>query len=257
MDDYQLEQFERINEDMRNEGISDDVLEQSRLLKSLSTARGLVPLCWKEMPEMLSQSLPEWRTREVVYLDDAELSRLGIKGLKFVDSDIYVLKNDGKQVKAEQLQLEKLSTLVTAVENAKSRSRENDVSSEHIMALYSHLHNGYRFASPTTEIIGGNLAKDFEGVARFWSRALDFTVSGIPEFKGIRYIDLKDRRDLYLLFNNGDSKSLEDMSKVELALIKISFDSHLKVLKKRKNAVMDYKRFEKSGKGKVNGVKIK
>lgn len=37
MDDYQLEQFERINEDMRNEGIPDDVLEQSRLLASFSS----------------------------------------------------------------------------------------------------------------------------------------------------------------------------------------------------------------------------
>lgn len=65
----------------------------------------------------------------------------------------------------------------------------------------------YGFAASTDEVIGGRFAQDFAGPA-FWTRKLDFTVKGMPEFRGLRYIDFKDCTNTYALFKDGESCSI-------------------------------------------------
>ena len=114
MDDYQLEQFERINEDMRNEGIPDDVLEQSRLLNSLSLARDLAQ--WRYE---LANSLPEGKTWDAV-LDfggySQDMKTFGIQGLRFLDDKVYVKMYDGKVVEPSGMSLSELVKIKTAVD---------------------------------------------------------------------------------------------------------------------------------------------
>lgn len=85
---------------------------------------------------------------------------------------------------------------------------------------FDSIHRAYDKASPTREVIGGNYADDFAGVVR-WSRALDFTVPGYPEFRGLRYIDFKDCTIVRVLFKDGNSIPMEDLDQKMLVDVNI------------------------------------
>lgn len=240
MDDYQLEQFERINEDMRNEGIPDDVLEQSRLLNSLSLARDLAQ--WRYE---LANSLPEGKTWDAV-LDfggySQDMKTFGIQGLRFLDDKVYVKMYDGKVVEPSGMSLSELVKIKTAVDVERhfhEVTMQNQAYKDSIIRVFEH---AYPLASRTKEVITGKFAKDFSGETK-WSRALDFDVPGMPYFKGIRYMNFVNCTNIYALFKDGESKSLALLSKSELGSINNGFKTYLQVLKKRKMAKKTYNRY--------------
>lgn len=77
---------------------------------------------------------------------------------------------------------------------------------------------GYSFANPTREVIGGESAKDFAGTAH-WSRALDFELPAIPDFKGLRFIDFKDCTNVHVLRKDGESIPVDELSKESLRAV--------------------------------------
>lgn len=84
----------------------------------------------------------------------------------------------------------------------------------------------YGFASRTDEMISGRLAEDFCGPAR-WSRALDFPVEGWPEFKGLRYKDFKDCTNTHVLFKDGESCGVYELSDDQVKRVIAGLDEHL------------------------------
>lgn len=103
---------------------------------------------------------------------------------------------------------------------------------------------GYKLAKPTREVIRGEYAKDFVGEVT-WSRALDFKVPEMPDFRGIRYIDFVDCTNLHVLYKNGESKPIGEMSELELRSMKSGFERYLK---NQKRGVM-HKKSGKKGTG--------
>ena len=100
--------------------------------------------------------------------------------------------------------------------------------------VFSVLYVAYEVARPTNEVVRGNYAKEFYGEVK-WSRALDFSVPGMPEVKGLRYKDFPDCTDIRLLMKDGNSKSVGDLTKIELGLVR---DGLQKALKNRKGIRM-------------------
>lgn len=240
MDDYQLEQFERINEDMRNEGIPDDVLEQSRLLNSLSTARDLAR--WRYE---FADSLPEGKTWDAVldlWENSVDMNILGIQGLRFLDDKVYVKMYDGKVIEPSGMSLNELVKIKEAIDVERHLHEvrmQNLAYKDSIIRVFEH---AYPLASRTKEVITGEFAKDFSGETK-WSRALDFDVPGMPYFKGIRYKNFVACTNIYALFMDGESKPLVLLSKSELGSINNGFKTYLQVLKKRKTAKKTYNRY--------------
>ncbi len=75
--------------------------------------------------------------------------------------------------------------------------------------------SAYGEALPTDEVIG----EDYRTGEEKWSRALDFEVAGMPQFKGIRYINfasIKYPTNIYVLFKDGEPKSFFDLSMEEM-----------------------------------------
>lgn len=94
------------------------------------------------------------------------------------------------------------------------------------------IYSVYGEASQTGEVIGGAFAKDFAGEVK-WSRALDFEVAGMPQFKGIRYIDYKDCTNIHVLFKDGESKSFLDLSTEEMERVVKSLERKLETSGKK------------------------
>lgn len=100
--------------------------------------------------------------------------------------------------------------------------------------VISVLQEAYRVARPTNEVVRGNYAGDFSGEVT-WSRALDFSVPGMPDAKGLRYIDFKDCTLIRLLMKDGNSKPVYELTKSELGMVR---DGLQKALKNRKGLRM-------------------
>ena len=100
--------------------------------------------------------------------------------------------------------------------------------------VISVLQEAYKAARPTNEVVRGNYAREFVGEVT-WSRAMDFSVPGMPEVKGLRYIDFPDCTLIRLLMKDGNSKSVNDLTKTELGLVR---DGLQKALKTRKGIRM-------------------
>ena len=100
--------------------------------------------------------------------------------------------------------------------------------------VISVLQEAYKAARPTNEVVRGNYAAEFEGEVS-WSRALDFSVPGMPEVKGLRYIDSKDCTVIRLLMKDGNSKPVTELTKSELGMVR---DGLQKALKNRKGIRM-------------------
>lgn len=78
-------------------------------------------------------------------------------------------------------------------------------------SLITSFYQAYPLSRPSSEVITGEMAKDFAGEMK-WSRALDFPVRGMPSFKGLRYIDFKDCTNVYALMKDGASSSVYDLT---------------------------------------------
>lgn len=102
--------------------------------------------------------------------------------------------------------------------------------------VISFLREAYRAARPTDEVVRGNYAVEFDREVT-WSRALDFSVPGMPDVKGLRYIDFADSTLTLtrLLMRDGNSKPLNELTKIELGLVR---DGLQKALKNRKGIRM-------------------
>lgn len=102
--------------------------------------------------------------------------------------------------------------------------------------VISVLQEAYKAARPTNEVVRGNYAREFSGEVT-WSRALDFSVAGMPEVKGLRYIDFADGTLTLtrLLMKDGNSKPVNELTKTELGLVR---DGLQKALKNRKGIRM-------------------
>ena len=94
------------------------------------------------------------------------------------------------------------------------------------------LYGAYPVASRTSEVIKGKFAEDFAGTAR-WTRAIDFDVRGMDEFKGLRFIDFKDCTNIYVLFKDGESKTPWDLTTVQLKAVRDGLMDHVQKLKEK------------------------
>lgn len=102
--------------------------------------------------------------------------------------------------------------------------------------IISVLQEAYKASRPTNEVVRGNYAGEFDREVT-WSRALDFSVPGMPEVKGLRYIDFADGTLTLtrLLMKDGNSKPVYELTKTELGLVR---DGLQKALKTRKGIRM-------------------
>lgn len=98
------------------------------------------------------------------------------------------------------------------------------------------IRSAYGVAKRTNEIIGGNYAEEFAGKAT-WSRALDFSISSWPEFKGLRYIDFEDCTNIHVLKKDGNSVPMESLSLLELRSVTKALQAKLFFIKKTDNKV--------------------
>lgn len=104
--------------------------------------------------------------------------------------------------------------------------------------VISVLQEAYKAARPTNEVVRGNYAGEFARQVT-WSRALDFSVSGMPEVKGLRYIEFADSTLTLtrLLMKDGNSKPLNELTKSELSLVRDGLQKHLDAAKKTRHQV--------------------
>lgn len=165
-------------------------------------------------------------------------SELGIKGLRFLEYGdsfhAFALTCDGEATSLRLLPvrtLSKLSVAVDALREQKEMEREVQCYKDSIIDF---LQSAYKIAQPTDEVIGGNFAKDFAGKVS-WTRKLDFKVPGCPDMVGLRYIDFKDCTNLYVLYKDGNSRTVHDLSKMELSEVKQGLSKHVKSLKNKKS----------------------
>lgn len=93
--------------------------------------------------------------------------------------------------------------------------------------VFDVLHGAYKVACPTNEVVRGNYAKEFCGEPK-WSRALDFPIPGMPDAKGLRYIDFKDCTLVRLLMKDGNSKPIENLTMTELGMVRNGLQKALK-----------------------------
>lgn len=100
--------------------------------------------------------------------------------------------------------------------------------------VISVLQEAYKAARPTNEVVRGNYAREFSGEVT-WSRALDFSVPGMSEVKGLRYIDFPDCTLIRVLMKDGNSKFVNELTKSELGMVR---DGLQKALKTRKGVRM-------------------
>lgn len=100
--------------------------------------------------------------------------------------------------------------------------------------VISVLQEAYKAARPTNEVVRGNYAREFSGEVT-WSRALDFPIPGMPDARGLRYIDFTDCTDVRLLMKDGNSKPVVDLTKTELGMVRNGLQ---KALKNRKGIRM-------------------
>lgn len=96
--------------------------------------------------------------------------------------------------------------------------------------VISVLQETYKAARPTNEVVRGNYAGEFSGEVK-WSRALDFSVPGMPEVKGLRYIDFPDFILTRLLMKDGNSKPVTELTKSELGMVRNGLQKALKTRK--------------------------
>ena len=103
-------------------------------------------------------------------------------------------------------------------------------------------------ADKTREVIRGEFAKDFAGEAH-WSRALDFEVPGVEDFKGLRYIDFKDCTNVHALYKNGESKAVDSLSTYDLMHIHDGLRAVSRRLIKKSLKELPEKSVRKKGRG--------
>lgn len=100
--------------------------------------------------------------------------------------------------------------------------------------VISVLQEAYKAARPTNEVVRGNYARVFSR-EETWSRALDFPIPGMPDAKGLRYLNFKDYTVVRLLMKDGNSKPVVDLTKTELGMVRNGLQ---KALKNRKGVRM-------------------
>lgn len=119
---------------------------------------------------------------------------------------------------------------------AQAKSAEYEAYRDGVISV---LQSAYKVAKPTDEmdeIIRGNYASDFVGTVT-WSRALDFPIPGMPDARGLRYIDFTDCTLIRLLMKDGSSISVYELTKSELSLVRDGLQKHLDAAKKTRHQV--------------------
>ena len=105
-----------------------------------------------------------------------------------------------------------------------------------VESIYDRIHKAYGDASISDEEVTGRFAEDFAGKVK-WSRGIDFDVEGMPEFRGLRYINFKDCTNVHVLNKDGESVPLSDVPIRQLEKVFKALESNLRQVADRNSKV--------------------